>query len=62
MKDKKRRIELFSFFDYTGIARHLTKMAEKGWLIEKMSSFGWTYRRIKPQKLHFFVSYYPKAS
>lgn len=62
MKDTKRRFEVFSFFDHTGIARHLSKMAEKGWLIEKISNFGWTYRRIAPNELEFFVSYYPKAS
>lgn len=37
-------------------------MAEKGWLLEEMSSYFWTYRRIAPKKIHFFVSYYPKAS
>ena len=62
MKDTKRRIEAFSFFDHTGIARHLTKMAEKGWLLEKISNFGWTYHRITPKKLTFSVCYYPKAS
>ena len=62
MKDKKRRFEIYSFYDYTGIALHLSKMAEKGWLINKISNFGWTYRRIAPKKLEFFVSYYPKAS
>ena len=42
MKDTKRRIETFSFFDHTGIARHLAKMAGKGWLLEKISNLGWT--------------------
>ena len=62
MKDTKRRIEAFSFFDHTGIARHLTKMAGRGWLLEKISNFGWTYHRIAPKKLTFSVCYYPKAS
>lgn len=62
MKDTKRRFEIYSFYDYTGIAHHLSKMAERGWLIDKISNFGWTYRRISPKKLEFFVSYYPKAS
>ena len=62
MRNTKRRLETFSFFDHTGIARHLTKMAEKGWLIEKMSNFGWVYRRIEPKKLTFSVCFYPKAS
>lgn len=62
MKDTKRRYEVFSFMDYTGIAAHLTEMAEKGWLVEKLSNFGWTYRKIEPKKLTFYVSYFPKAS
>ena len=33
MKEKKRRIERYSFYDRTEIARHLERMAEKGWLI-----------------------------
>ncbi len=62
MRDRKRRLEAFSFFDYTGIARHLSRMAEEGWLIEGMTNFGWVYRRIEPKKLSFWVSYFPKAS
>ena len=62
MKNTKCRYEVFSFMDYTGIAAHLTEMAEKGWLVEKLSNFGWTYRRIEPKKLTFYVSYFPKAS
>ena len=62
MRNTKRRLEAFSFFDHTGIARHLSKMAEKGWLIEKISNFGWVYRRIEPKKLTFSVCFYPKAS
>lgn len=62
MKHTKWRFEVFSFFDYTGIAKHLSQMAEKGWMIEKIANTGWVYRKIEPQKLTFFVSYFPKAS
>ncbi len=62
MKNRKRRLEMFSFYDHTGIRAHLEQMAQKGWLLEHMSNFGWVYRRIPPQKLTFFVSYYPRAS
>lgn len=62
MKDKKRRLELYSFYDFNGIALHLQKMANKGWMIEKINGSLWTYRRIEPAKLHFTVSYYPEAS
>lgn len=62
MKDTKRRLEPFSFFDHTGISGHLEKMAAKGWMLEKMTNTGWVYRRIEPKALHFAFSYYPKAS
>lgn len=62
MKTKKRRLEALSFYDHTGIEKHLADMARKGWMIEQISNYYWTYRKIEPQELHFTVSYYPKAS
>ena len=62
MKDTKRRFELLSFYNHTGIETHFEKMAEKGWLIERLSNLGWTYRRIEPKKLKFTITYYPQAS
>ncbi len=58
MKDIKRKIEVFSFYDKTGIEQHLKKMAEDGWLLEKISALFWTYRRIEPKKIRFSISYY----
>lgn len=62
MKTKKRRLEYYSFYNHTGIERHLTEMAQKGWLLEGISNFYWTYRRIEPRDIHFCVTYYPRAS
>lgn len=62
MRDTKRRIETFSFYDHTGIEAHLEKMAAKGWLLERMTGFGWVYRRREPGRLTFTVTYYPRAS
>ncbi len=62
MRNRKRRMECFSFYDHTGIERHLTEMARKGWMIEKMGNQSWTYRRIEPRELHFTVTYFPKAN
>lgn len=62
MKDTKRRFEWFSFYDHTGLERHLEGMAERGWLLEKIGNFTWHYRRIEPKKLTFSVSYFPRAS
>lgn len=62
MREIKRRMETFSFYDRTGTQRHLEEMAERGWLLEKIGSFFWTYRKIEPKKLAFSVCYFPKAS
>lgn len=62
MKHTKRQLIPFSLYDLTGMERHLEKMAQKGWLLDKMSALGWRYRRIEPQKLHFTVSYCHRAS
>ena len=39
MKDTKRRMEVFSPYDYCGIRRHLTKMAKRGWMIEEIGNY-----------------------
>ena len=62
MKNTKRRMEVFVLYNHTGMERHFEKMAQKGWLIQRISTLGWVYRRIEPKKLHFCISYYPKAS
>lgn len=62
MKQTKRRMETLSFYDRTGIERHLERMAAKGWMIERVDGFGWRYRRTEPQTLRFAVTYFPKAS
>lgn len=62
MRKNKRRMETLSFYDRTGVERHLERMAEKGWMIDRISNLGWVYRRIEPQKMQFSVTYYPKAS
>lgn len=62
MKAKKRRMEFISFYNHTDLEKHFAKMAKKGWLIEKLSNYYWTYRRIEPRNIRFAVTYYPRAS
>ena len=63
MKQKKREyIPLYSFYDRSGVSKHLEEMAAKGWLLEKLNGFYWQYRRIEPQQLRFSVTYFPKAT
>lgn len=62
MKRTRRDLIPFSFYDHTGMEKHLEKMAQKGWMVEGISNFGWRYRAIQPQKLHFSVSFDTRAS
>lgn len=47
MRDVKRRMENYSFYDRSGIAAHLEAMAAKGWQLEHMTNLIWTYRRLR---------------
>lgn len=62
MKDTKRRMEIFSLYDYCGIQRHLTKMAKRGWMLMEIGNFTWKYRRCEPCDTRFAVTYFPQAS
>lgn len=62
MKRTRRDWIPFSFYDHTGMEKHLEKMARKGWMLEELTSFGWKYRAIEPQTLHFYVSFDTRAS
>ena len=59
---KKWEIPFFSFYDHTGMEHHLEKRARQGWMLDKMSGLGWTFRRIPPQPLKFTVSYADQES
>lgn len=62
MRQTKRVITQFCFYDRTGIQKMLEKQAEKGWMLESIGQLGWKYRRTEPKKIRFAVTYYPKAS
>ena len=62
MRSTKYVVTQYCFYDRTGIQKMLEKQAAKGWLLESIDQFSWKYRRTEPQKLHFAVTYYPKAS
>lgn len=62
MRERKRRVESFAFYDSTGIEKHLASMAAKGWQLEKITSWFWRYRRCEPQRLRYAVTYFPGAS
>ena len=62
MKKTKRQLTMYTFMDFPAMERHLEKMAAKGWMIDKADSAVWRYRRAEPKKVHFAVTFFPKAS
>lgn len=62
MAKYKYLLSQFTFYDRTGICCLLEAQAEKGWLLDKITTLGWRLRRIEPQKIHYAVTYFPKAS
>ncbi len=62
MKDTKKCLVMFDFYDRTGIQNYLEKKAKQGWLLSKISEWSWHFTRIQPQELQFCVSYFSKAS
>lgn len=58
----KRRLELFVFYDTEGIAAHLSRMAEKGWALQGINQYFWTYTQIPPEKRTYGIAFFPAAS
>lgn len=58
---KRYELFLFSFHDHTGIARHLERMALKGWELEKTGAL-WRYRSAPRQAARYAVTYFPTSS
>ena len=61
MRKTKYTMPCFTFYDRVGIQEYLEQQAAQGWLLEQAGNYGWKFRRIEPQKLHFAVTYFPKA-
>ncbi len=62
MRQTKRVITQFCFYDRTGIQKMLEKQAAKGWLLESIGQLTWNYRRMEPKQMRFAVTYYANAS
>ncbi len=62
MKGTKKFFPLFSFYDRTGIENYLEEKASKGFMLEKITGFGWKFRKTEPKKVNYAVTYFPKAS
>jgi len=60
MRNTKRELNPYSFYDTEGLARHFERMAAEGWAPDRVGLFI-RYRRIKPQKLRFAVAFSPDS-
>lgn len=61
MPKTKKQLKFFSFYDFPAIEKHLTNMAAEGWMIKSAEGNLWKYEQIEPKRLHFAVTYFPKA-
>ena len=61
-RDRKRALNWYQINDSEAIARHLERMAERGWLLEKAGSTLWTYRRGEPGPVKYTATCFPEAS
>ena len=62
MSERKREACIYLLFDYRGVEEHLMKMAARGWRLEKVGTYFWTYRRAEPAQVTYAVTYLPDAS
>ena len=62
MRERKREFGTYLIFDYRGVEEHLSKMAAKGWRLEKIGPWFWTYRRAEPARTVYAVTYLAGAS
>lgn len=61
-RTKSEWMPLYSYLDRSAITAHLTDMASRGWMLERLGGWGWRYRRTEPKKLRFAVTFFPAAS
>lgn len=62
MSERKREVCSYLLFDYRGVEEHLMKMAARGWRLEKIGPWFWTYRRAEPAQVAYAVTYLPSVS
>lgn len=57
MRQKKRVLKYFAFYDRPGMERWLEQMARKGWMLRGKRAFSWIFTRIEPKNLRFGLVY-----
>lgn len=61
-RDTKRQLSWYQVDDTQAVARHLERMAAKGWLLEGIDNWFFRYRRAQPVQARYAVTFFPEAS
>lgn len=62
MRNVKYRLQRNLMFDYKAVEGQLSRMAARGWRLEKVDSYFWKYRRAEPARVTYAVTYLEDAS
>ena len=63
MKDRKTRINLFAFYDKTGLERYLERQSAAGWMVDSVSSLLIRFHRMEqPTPYRFEVAFFAGTS
>ncbi|NBI30519.1 DUF2812 domain-containing protein [Chengkuizengella marina] len=58
-KNTKKVFWGFLLFDYKAVNEYLEKMAEKGWMLQKVGRYTAQFKAIEPQSIKFYVDVFP---
>jgi hypothetical protein len=61
-KSYKYQLYMGTMGDIKNLERHFSRMAEKGWMIDKIKPTYHRYRVIEPCKIHFFVDFFAELT
>ena len=61
MRETKRTMMWYEFYQDANIEEHLENMAFNGWRLEKIG-FLWRYRRAEPARVRYSVTYFSESS
>ena len=58
---KQEWMPLYSFLDRKRVTDHLADMAARGWMLDRLGTWSWHYRRTEPKQLRFAVTFFAGA-
>ena len=59
---KRYKLKMFRYNNYKYMEEKLAKMAEKGWFLDGINLFFWSFRKGKPRRLTYEISFFPDGA